>query len=563
MSLVIDILLILLPFLIAFILLVKFKWKADTTGTLIFVLFLVLSIFYFKTDWKIAFLTSIAGLAKSFPISLIVLTSILMMTYMEKTGALAKIVVSFKKIGGGNKAFQIMIINLSFGTFLVSIGATPVTMLPPVLAAMGYSAFAAVALPSIGYDPLCTYALLAVPAVFFAEFMNIPLTESGLAFSYYMPLVSLGIALGMLYLAGGKDLLFSKDGFIFGIVGGLTTGGSAILSNYFGIVKLTGVVSGLITAMFLVILALIKKVKIIDNSVITEEEKKIDQSMSLLKAMFPWLLLILFVSLVNFIPFLADLFHNRLPFTFSIGEIVISTRFLEQAYFWVLVATILSIPILGWKKEQLTQTTKIWLKRSYRPVYAAAIYFAVAFLMIYSGYIFQNNSWYKIAENNIIYILATTSAKAFGKFYPLIVPFIGLLGGFVSGSETSSIAMFTLLHKTASEQIGLIAIAVGTANGVGGGLASVLSPAKIQNAAAVIDEVGIEGEVIKKSAPIALLMTLSVATLSLCWANSYIWWKWIIAFSIYSLIIVFSFLLIFYKERLKSLLFTKKNRQRK
>ena len=111
-----------------------------------------------------------------------------------------------------------------------------------------------------------------------------------------MPLVSLGIALGMLYLAGGKDLLFSKDGFTFGIVGGLTAGVSAIISNYLGIVKLTGVVSGIITATVLVILALIKKVKIIDKSVVTEEEKKIDQSMSLVRAMFPWILLILFVS---------------------------------------------------------------------------------------------------------------------------------------------------------------------------------------------------------------------------------------------------------------------------
>ena len=48
----------------------------------------------------------------------------------------------YKKIGGGNKAFQIMMINLAIGCFLVSIGATPVTMLPPVLIAMGYSAFA-------------------------------------------------------------------------------------------------------------------------------------------------------------------------------------------------------------------------------------------------------------------------------------------------------------------------------------------------------------------------------------------------------------------------------------
>ena len=178
MSLAIDVLLILIPFFIGIVLLVFFKFKADMVGTIIFVIILIISIFYFNTDWKISFIVSLAGIIKSFPISLMVLTSILMMTYMEKTRALAKIVVSFKKIGGGNQAFQIMIINLALGTFLVSIGATPVTMLPPVLAAMGYSTFASVALPVIGYDPLCTYALLAVPASFFADFMGITLVES-------------------------------------------------------------------------------------------------------------------------------------------------------------------------------------------------------------------------------------------------------------------------------------------------------------------------------------------------------------------------------------------------
>ncbi|MHA1258934.1 MAG: L-lactate permease [Candidatus Heimdallarchaeaceae archaeon] len=308
MSLLLDVFLILIPFLIGIVLLIWLKLKADVVGLILFVLLSVIAIFYFQTDWRVALLSSLAGIIKSFPISLMVLTSILMMTYMEKTGALAKIVVSFKKIGGGNKAFQIMVINLAMGTFLVSIGATPVTMLPPVLAAMGYSAFVSVSLPAIGYDPLCTYALLAVPAVVFADFMGITLESAGLNFSFYMPLVTLGIALGMLWLAGGKKLLFSKNGLTFSIVGGLTAGSAAIVSNLLGLVTLTGVFSGIITASVLVLVAYIKKIKIIDPSVLTEEERKIDKSMSLWRALSPWIFLIIFVSITNLVPFFVTLF---------------------------------------------------------------------------------------------------------------------------------------------------------------------------------------------------------------------------------------------------------------
>ncbi|MHA1828834.1 MAG: L-lactate permease [Candidatus Heimdallarchaeaceae archaeon] len=540
MSLLLDVFLILIPFLIGIVLLIWLKLKADVVGLILFVLLSVIAIFYFQTDWRVALLSSLAGIIKSFPISLMVLTSILMMTYMEKTGALAKIVVSFKKIGGGNKAFQIMVINLAMGTFLVSIGATPVTMLPPVLAAMGYSAFVSVSLPAIGYDPLCTYALLAVPAVVFADFMGITLESAGLNFSFYMPLVTLGIALGMLWLAGGKKLLFSKNGLTFSIVGGLTAGSAAIVSNLLGLVTLTGVFSGIITASVLVLVAYIKKIKIIDPSVLTEEERKIDKSMSLWRALSPWIFLIIFVSITNLVPFFVTLFSVTVALPIKIGYIEVATKIFAQAYFWVLIATLCSIPLLGFGKgekttyQKINRTLQLWLKRSYRPVFAAAIFFAAAFLIMFSGYVTNGdiNTWEKVLSHNMINQLAIASANAFGKFYPLIVPFIGLFGGFISGSETSSIAMFTLYHKQTALNLGISAIAVGTANGVGGGLASVLSPAKIQNAAAVIDQVGIEGEVIKKTAPIAFLMTLSVAAICLSWANNYPWWGWLIVFTI-------------------------------
>lgn len=567
MHLAISVLLILLPFAIGIILLIFFKLKADLVGTILFILMLIIGIYAFKTDWKVASLASLAGIVKSFPISLMVLTSILMITYQQKTGSLDKIVVAFKKIGGGNKAFQIMIINLAIGCFLVSIGATPVTMLPPVLMAMGYSAFASVALPAIGYDPLTTYALLAVPAEFFSFFMkdtliisNIAdlawlgknslepqLLASGISFSFYMPLVTLGIAFGMLWIGGGKKLLFSKDGLIFGLTGGLTCGGTAILANFLGMVKLTGVIAGIVTALALILVAKIKKMNIIDDSTLTDEERKTDQEMPLWRALTPWIFLILFVSIINFVPAIYKLFNEKLLFTITIGE-KIHTKFLSQAYFWVLIATLCSIPFLGLKKTKTLETVKTWGRRSLRPVYAAAIFFAIAYIMLYSGTNIVNGIWIRYDWNYMINSLASAASYVFRDYYPLIVPFIGLFGGFISGSETSAIAMFTTFHEQTAINLGINAVAVGTANGVGGGLASVLSPAKIQNAAAVIDKVGIEGEVIRKTGPIALLMTLSVSAMCLCWANSFNWWQWMLVFTIYFIIIGTIIALIYFRK---------------
>jgi lactate permease len=192
----------------------------------------------------------------------------------------------------------------------------------------------------------------------------------------------------------------------------------------------------------------------------------------------------------------------------------------------MLISTIVSMPFLKTDRDVLKRTFSSFLKRAPRPVLAAAIFFAMADVMNFSGWVVGvGGIWLNPTDlangldptNNMIYLLASLTA-GIGLLYPLLAPFMGLLGGFISGSETSAIAMFTKYHVETSNLIGASAIHVAASNGIGGGLASVLSPAKIQNAAAVIDEIGIEGEVIRYGMVVAVLMTLVTAVLTLLWA---------------------------------------------
>lgn len=122
---------------------------------------------------------SLAGLVASLPVSLVVATSILQVTLMLETGAIARVVALIKSVAPGDRAVQIMLINVGFGTVLTALGAVPVSILPPIMLALGYSSFAAIALPAIGYDALCTYALLGIPAVIFSGFVGLPVEEIG------------------------------------------------------------------------------------------------------------------------------------------------------------------------------------------------------------------------------------------------------------------------------------------------------------------------------------------------------------------------------------------------
>jgi len=66
--------------------------------------------------------------------------------------------------------------------------------------ALGYSSFAAIALPAIGYDALCTYALLGIPVVIFVNFVGQPVDQVGGYFARYMPVISTCIGLGMVWI---------------------------------------------------------------------------------------------------------------------------------------------------------------------------------------------------------------------------------------------------------------------------------------------------------------------------------------------------------------------------
>jgi lactate permease len=508
-----DILLSLLPILVILALLLFRRTAADTAGLIGWLITALVAWLFFQTSPLIVLQASLAGVIASLPITLMVAASIFQITIMLETGAIARVVALIKTIAPRNQVAQIMIINLGIGTVLAALGATPVSILPPIMLALGYSSFAAIALPAIGYDALCTYALLGIPVVVFSGFVGLPVNEVGGYFARFMPVISSCIALGMLWIAGGWQLL--RRGMLPALLCGVTAGLIAIGMNAVGMVTLTGVAAGL--GVVLVMLAYLK----VTGQPLIERTPSVETAphrLSLWAAISPWLLLVFFALIVNapFLPFF-DLTFKTWAMPISIIPLAPEkVRFFWQAYFWIMVSTFLAFPVLKVNRTQLNTTCRKWLKRAPRPMLASAVFFAIAYIINHSG---KGLDWQLTdSGNNMVFVLASSSADALGKFYPFVAPFLGLLGGFVSGSETSAIAMLTALHLSTAEKIGAVGLVVAAASGIGGGLASVISPAKLQNAAASIDCIGEEGKALRTTFVIALIITLVCALLTLVWA---------------------------------------------
>jgi len=510
--------------LVIVILLVVFKKSADFSGIIGLLVISVVVVLFFHTTIEVVARSAAAGFIKSFSVSLIVATSLLQMALMEKSGALKRIIIFIKTIASDNKAVQIMLINIGFGTLMVSVGATPVSLLPPILLGMGYSTYVAISLPAIGYDSLCTYALLGAPIVVFVDMANgflanagilsagtaITLSDVGQIFSYFLPLTSVMIGLSMLWITG------KWQGVKKGLLPCLVTGAVIGVISYFtnkvdNLVVLTGVFCGVGVILAMLLYLKVTGKKIIDKSNLTKEELQYEKEYPLLKALSPWIILIAIILILN-VP--KDIFNQLYRvMLFPINGLTadgspIGTRFLWNAYTWILVSTIISIFILRPTKKQLKDTMSAWGKRAPRPVFAAAVFFAIGEVMNMSGFDMATKTF---KTSSMIKVLADASASVFHSAYGGIVAFIGLFGGFITGSEASTIAMFSKYTMATSTNLGLgqraiIIITAGLA--FGGGLASVISPAKLQNAAASIDKIGEENKVIRTAFAFSLIFTV-------------------------------------------------------
>ncbi|MGE5416068.1 MAG: L-lactate permease [Acidobacteriota bacterium] len=518
-----NVVLTLLPVVVVLALLVVWKWSADTSGLVGWLLTLAIACFLFETSIKVGLTASLAGIIASFPVSLMVLTSIFQITFLESTGALQRIVVFVKTIAKNDRAVQIMFINMGIGTLLVAVGATPVSILPPIMLALGYSTFVAIALPALGFDSLCTYALLGAPLVAFSDLTQTSLTDSALVFSTYMPVISTLIGVAMLWMAGGFKQV--KEGLIPCLIAGLTMGltamGVAHIPNIGRGVVLTGVIAGFATVMVMVIYLKIQGKPVFDRSDLQATDISIEESMSLLKALSPWIILITACLFINFYKPLGDFLAKDLAMKVDLipGGKPIATRMLWNAYTWVIVSTLLAIPFFKPSSGQWKEIMTKWLKRAPRPVFATAIFFSIAKVMELSGVpVSSAAAWVPTPDHNMISILATTSADFFGRMYPAITGFLGLLGGFITGSEASAIAMFTKYNMQTSGIIKAAPLITTAGIAIAGGLASVISPAKLQNAAATIDAIGEESRVIPKAFIISVLLTLVSAAMTFMWA---------------------------------------------
>jgi lactate permease len=110
-----------------------------------------------------------------------------------------------------------------------------------------------------------------------------------------------------------------------------------------------------------------------------------------------------------------------------------------------------------------------------------------------------------------------------GHLFPFIAPFLGWLGVFLTGSDTSSNVLFGGLQKATAEQLGLNPILTGAANTSGGVMGKMISPQSLAVATAACGMVGEEGTLFRFTLKHSIFLTILVGIIVYLQAYVFTW----------------------------------------
>jgi len=168
----------------------------------------------------------------------------------------------------------------------------------------------------------------------------------------------------------------------------------------------------------------------------------------------------------------------------------------------VLAAAVVAFAVMtafGMPGAVFLLTYRATLRQLRLPIMTIAFILSIASVMNYSG-----------MTSSMALALATT-----GVLFPFFSAFIGMLGVFLTGSDTSSNTLFGPLQATTARVSGLDPLLAAATNSSGGVMGKMISPQNLSVGAAGVGAVGREGEIFRRVVVHSLVLTAVVGLLAM------------------------------------------------
>lgn len=545
-----------IPIIFFFVALAALRIKGHVAGAITLLLALGVAIFAYGMPLPQALAAAGFGFVYGmWPIAWIIITAVFLYKVVERTGQLEIIRASILAITDDQR-LQMLLIGFSFGAFLegaAGFGA-PVAITSALLVGLGFNPLYAAGLCLIANTAPVAFGAMGIPIIVAGQVTGIDAMQIGAMAGRQLPLLSLIVPFWLVFM------MDSVRGIKEVWPAALVAGGSFALtqyftSNYLG-PELPDITSALVSLVSLTLLLKVWKPASSKQAAhgLTSvamggaaalsgmpgfasvsgdtrqggalgadgaQRRSPYSAAQTIKAWAPFGILTAVVTLWSLPqfkalfsvtgPLAATVLKFHVPYLDQLviksAPIVATPKPYEALYKLdifsavgtaILLTALISMALLRMKPADGARAFRDTLVELRRPILSIGLVLAFAFVANYSG-----------MSSTLALLLAGTGAA-----FPFFSPFLGWLGVFLTGSDTSSNALFCSLQNATAHQIGVDSTLMVAANTTGGVTGKMISPQSIAVACAAAGLVGRESELFRFTVKHSILFASIVGAMT-------------------------------------------------
>ena len=451
---------------------------------------------------------------KSFFLSLDVLLIIwgaMFLYQVTKKAGTIQVIGNFLAKFAGNKAFLGIFLGWLFPSFLQGMGGfgVPVAVSAPLLVSSGFSPMLSVLITSIGHGWGVTFGSMG------SSFKTL-MAVTGFSADFLAPMAAilLGIAaffcgLFVVLLAGKKEDIRTALPLMLLCSLILAFGQYFLATNGLWVI---GVTLPALTSLGIGFLYM-KNINSFSKSYLASINK--EEGNKILTAFLPYLILVILIVFFNFFTPLRNILDPlkiKVPFPeiSTLNGYTTPAEFSKAINLFLHPGTIIAISALisfrFLKKKNYLEN--IPLGEVIKDSYESTLNTSIAIFALVGIAVVMNHA-------QMTNVLAVGITRVFNQAtYPLISPFIGALGAFITGGNNNSNVLFGNLQWQSAQLLNLSVPLILAAQTAGGALGSIMAPAKVIMGCSTVGLSGKEGSVISKLILYcsSLVLVLSIVT---------------------------------------------------
>ena len=472
---------------------------------------------------KLSLLATLNGVMFGlWPIAWIVVAGLFIYNLSVETGQFEIIKNSLASVTD-DRRMQALLIAFSFGAFIEGCAGfgTPVAITAAVLMGLGFNPIYAAGICLLANTAPVAFGSIGIPILVAGQVSGVDTMAISQMAGRTLPFVSVVIPFYIVILMSGwkKGMTVWPAALVSGLSFALCQWSVA---NYLG-PMLPDIIASIVSIVCLTVFLRYwhpKESWTFDHEPdATGRAKLLYTGGQVFRAWAPFLILSIFVGAWGIKPIKAALDHYTL-IKITIPELhnmvirdgkpmsaIYNFNILSAAGTAVLFAGLFSIPVMGASLSRAFRVFVYTLKSMRWPFVTMASILGFAYIMNFSG-----------MANTLGYAFATT-----GILFPFFAPFLGWLGVFMTGSDTSSNALFGKLQEVTATQIGVDPVVTVTANSVGGVCGKMISPQSLAVATAAVGLVGHESNIFRFTLKHSLILTTVIAIMVTLQAYVFTW----------------------------------------